>query len=240
MNQRDGDLAAQVSAQLQREHVEKFLTDGEAYVDNETPMYREARKSIFAKIEFKWRSSDQKILAQIRAGADQLFAHMYSDMKIIVDQFYAAMRVPEENPETGVVRKDSQGRVVWQKDPQTNRYIEDWGQLTGQDIEETLFNIARLKLDLAPRVNDLLNEAVFAKHIADDAHDDAYLKLMEGTVGDRNAYASQQAREDKYQAFYRYYLWSQADAFMKELNNFARVLERVRYWRIDDSGKASP
>ena len=236
----DGDLAASVSAKLQREHVEQFLADGESYVDNESPMYREARKSIFAKIEFKWRASDEKILAQIRAGVDQLFSNMYKDMKWIVDHFYESMRVPEVNPDTGVVQRDSQGRVIWQKDPQTNRLIEDWGQLTGQDIEETLFNIARLKLDLAPRVNELLNEAVFAKHVADDAHDDAYLKLVEGTVGDRNAYASQEARQDKYQAFYRYYLWSHADAFQKELANFARVLERVRYWRIDDSGKASP
>lgn len=235
----DGDLASQVSAQLQREHVEKFLSDGEGFVDNESPMYREARKSIFSKIEFKWRTSDEKILDQIRAGVESLFAHMYTDMKLIIDRFYAEMRIPEMNPETGGVRKDSKGRVIFQKDPQTGAYIEDWGQLTGQDIDEALFNIARLKLELAPRVNELLNEAVFAKHIADDSFQDSFAELVEGTVKDRESHASRKSREDKYQAFYRYYLWSNADSFLRELSNFTRVLERVRYWRIDDNGKAS-
>ena len=237
MTTHDGDLAAQVSAQLQREHVEKVLRDGEEFVDNESPMIRDTRRNIFSKIEFKWRPNDQKILEQIRAGVDQLFAHMYADMKIVVDRFYSQMRTPEVHSETGVVRKDPNGRVIFQKDPQTGAYVEDWGQLTGQNIEETLFNIARLKLDLAPRVNELLNEAVFAKHLADDSFQDSYAKLLEGTIGDRNAHAAQVSREDKYQAFYRYYLWSAADTFMKELSNFTRVLERVRYWRIDDNGR---
>jgi len=236
---RDGDLAAQVADRLQREHTEEILASGEVSVDNEDPMVREARRSIFSKIEFRWRASDEKILAQIRAGVDVLFKDMYSEMTAIVDRFYAQMRVPEINSETGVVIKDSRGRVIWQKDPRTGGYVEDWGQLTGQDIEEALFSITRLRLNLAPRVNDLLNEAVFAKHIADDSHYDAYTKLVEGTVKDRDAYASQHSRTDKYHAFFRYYLWSHADAFLKELTNFTRVLERVRYWRIDDSGKAS-
>lgn len=240
MNSHDGDLAAQVSEQLQREHVEQVMASGEPFVDNEDPMVREVRRSLFAKIEFRWRASDEKILDQIRAGVDTLFAHMYADMKRIVDRFYSEMRVPEINPETGFVQMDGQGRVVWQKDPQGDGYLEDWGQLTGQDIEKALLDITRLKLDLAPRVNALLNEAVFAKHIADDTYQDAYTKQLEGTVADRNAYASQVSRQDKYQAFYRYYLWSNADAFMREMNNFTRVLERVRYWRIDDGGKATP
>jgi hypothetical protein len=238
MKPSDGDLAAQVSRQLQREHVEKIIDSGEEIVDLESPMVRDTRRTIFAKIEFKWRASDEKILEQIRAGADQLFAHMYSDVKIIVDDFYAEMRVPETNPDTGLVKQDAEGRVIFQTDS-NGKEIENWSQMTGQDIETALLNIERLKLDLAPRVNALLNEAVFAKHIADDAHQDAYLELVEGTVGDRNAHASQKSREDKYHAFYKYYLWSAAETFMKELSNFSRILERVRYWRIDDGGKTT-
>lgn len=236
---RDGDLAAQVSRQLQREHVDKIIATGDEIVDQESPMVRDTRRSIFGKIEFKWRASDEKILDQIRAGTDTLFSHLYADMKIIIDDFYAEMRVPEVDPDTGVVKRDAGGRVVFQKDS-NGKEIENWSQMTGQDIETALLNVERLKLDLAPRVNALLNEAVFAKHIADDAHQDAYLELIEGTVGDRNAHASQKSREDKYHAFYRYYLWSNAETFMKELANFTRVLERVRFWRIDDGGKATP
>lgn len=232
----DGDLAAQVSRQLQREHVEEFLAEGEEFVDQESPMIRDTRRNIFAKIEFRWRASDDKIRKQIEAGVDQLMGRAFDDVKRVVDDFYAETRVAQVDPDTGVVRRDSGGRVLWQAD-EHGKEIEDWSQLTGQDIEKALFDIERLKLDLAPRVNRLLNEAVFAKHIADDAHHDAYVELVEGTVGDRNAHASQKSREDKYHAFYRYYLWSQAESFIKELSNFTRVLERVRYWRIDDSGR---
>lgn len=235
---RDGDLAAQVSRQLQREHVDQILASGEEVVDQESPMVRDTRRNIFAKIDFRWRASDEKLLEQIRVGVDAMFGHMYSDMKAIIDGFYAEMRVPEFDPDTGVVKQDVGGRVIFQKDS-SGKEIEDWSQMTGQDIETALLNIERLKLDLAPRVNALLNEAVFAKHIADDAHQDAYLELVEGTVGDRNAHASQKSREDKYHAFYQYYLWSNAETFMKELSNFTRILERVRYWRIDDGGKAT-
>ena len=228
---RDGDMAAEVSRQLQREHVDYVLDHGEDIVDLESPMQTEARKSIFSKIDFRWRASDEKILDQIRGGVDHMFQHMYRDMTVIIDNFYTEMKTPEINPDTGMSVKDGGGRLVFQKDS-NGKDIEDWSQLTGQDIEKALLDIERLKLDLTQRVNHLLNEAVFAKHIADDSHQDAYAELVEGTVGDRNAHASRKSREDKYHAFYRYYLWSCAKVFLDEVNNFSRLLERIRGFRV--------
>lgn len=230
----DGDLSAQVARQLQREHVEKILADGEDLIDVESPMMRDTRKSIFSKIEFKWRASDEKIIEQIRVGVDQLMRNLYADMKIVVDNFYAETRKPEVNSETGVVRLDGGGRVIWQKDA-NGKEIEDWSQLTGQDIEKTLFDISRLKLDLAPRVNHLLGEAVFAKHTADDSFQDSYAELVEGTIGDRNAHAARKSREDKYGAYFRWMLWSEASVFLKEVDNFSRLLERVLQFRVSAS-----
>ena len=122
-----------------------------------------------------------------------MFQHMYRDMTVIIDNFYTEMKTPEINPDTGMSVKDGGGRLVFQKDS-NGKDIEDWSQLTGQDIEKALLDIERLKLDLTQRVNHLLNEAVFAKHIADDSHQDAYAELVEGTVGDRNAHASRKSR----------------------------------------------
>lgn len=229
-----GDLANQVAQQLQDAHVAAALSDPEHFVAAEEPMIRETRKSIFTKIDFKWRPYDAKQLDQIRVGVDHLFKDLFDEAFDVIDNLYAEMRVAQTNPETGVVLKDGSGRVIWQKDS-SGRELEQWSQLTGQDIEKCLLDIARLKLELAPKLNDLLLEAVFAKHIADDAHQDKYAELVEETVAGRNAYASRHAREEKYFAFFKYYLYSHAEAFKREIDNFARVLERIRYFRVQDS-----
>ena len=153
-----------------------------------------------------------------------------------MDTFYASLRMPEIN-EHGVAIRDSGGRVVWQKNSR-GQEIENWSCLTGDDLEKCLFDLTRLKLVLAPQLNELLLEAVFARHIADDAHMDGYAEVLDGTIGDRNAAASRKARTDKYHAFFKYWLYSQADAFMKEITNFCRILERIRYWRIEDGASA--
>ena len=230
------DFASNVADQLQREHIAAFEQQA-VDLDEAGPMHREVKKGIFDKIEFRWRRDDEKIIEQIQAGVDTLFGQLFQDSFNVVDDLYGSMRVPEE--ENGIVKTDGAGRVVWKTDSR-GREIEDWSQLTGQDIEKAILDITQIKLILAPRLNDLLLEAVFARHIADDATHDAYAAVIEGTVAEKNAYASRVARQDKYHAFFRYYLYSQAEVFMKELNNFARVLERIRYWRIDDSGKATP
>lgn len=199
-------------------------------------MHRETKKSLFAKIEFRWRTSDAGILEQIRGAADRLFNEVFASAMATLDGFYADLRVAEVN-EYGVAKRDSAGRVLWQKDSRGNE-IEDWNQLTGDSLEKCLFDLTRLKLALAPQLNELLLEAVFAKHIADDAFQDAYNELLEETIPGRTSYASRKSRQDKYHAFFRYWFYSQADVFMKELNNFCRILERIRYWRIENGTKA--
>lgn len=226
-----GDMASQVAQRLQSEQL-AVIESGAELVDEAGPMRMENRHSLFSKIEFKWRTSDAAILDQIRAASDQAFRELYSEAVNILDEFYASLRIAEVN-DHGVVLRDSQGRVLWKKDSRGSE-IEDWGRLTGDDLEKCLFDLTRLKLVLAPQLNELLLEAVFARHIADDAHQDGYASVMEGTVGDRNAAASKAARQDKYHAFFLYWLYSQADVFMKEISNFCRILERIRYWRIED------
>jgi len=235
---RVGDLAAQASDELMTEHVLALSRDGEDMLNDQEVMIRDLKRNLFSKIQFRWRADDKKILDQIRVGVDEMFKEMFAEAISIMDEFYSQLRIP--HTVDGVVQFDSAGRVIWQKDSR-DREIEDWSQLTGQDIEKTLLDITRLKLILAPTANDLLLEAIFAKHIFDDRTHDAYAELLEGTVKDRDAHAATKARQDKYHAFFRFYLYSHAEVFLKELNNFARVLERIRYWRIDaQDGQKAP
>lgn len=236
----EGDMAKAVARQLQNEWLEKITAEGVPFVDEEPVMMAES-KSIFAKITFRWRADEESQLDRIRAAVDTVMSDLYEDGKHAIDNFYARLRVAECDPNTGVVITDRQGRIIWQKD-ERGKEIENWDQMTGQDIEQCLLELSRIKLAIAPKVNELLLEAVFAKHIHDDQFQDAYSELVEETIPGRNAYAARKTRQDKYHAFFCYYLWSSAKTFLEEINNFCRVLERVRYWRIEETknGKKAP
>lgn len=233
-------MAKAVARQMQAEWLDKIASDGAAFVDEEPVMIAES-KSIFSKITFRWRADEESQLDRIRAAVDTVMSDLYDDGKQAIDNFYARLRIAECDPNTGVVTTDRQGRIVWQKD-ERGKEIESWDQMTGQDIEQCLMELSRIKLAVAPKVNELLLEAVFAKHIHDDQFQDAYSELVEETIPGRNAYASRKTRQDKYHAFFCYYLWSSSKVFLEEINNFCRVLERVRYWRIEENknGKKTP
>jgi hypothetical protein len=110
--------------------------------------------------------------------------------------------------------------------------VEDWGRLTGQDIETALFDLQEIRLTVSQQVDELRSEAIYAKHVYDDGYQDGYRGLVEGTQGDRNAHASKVSRTDKYHSFFRYYVYSRSNTFWQELNAFIRLLERVRDWRV--------
>lgn len=236
----EGDMAKAVARQLHSEQLDKIASGGAPFVDEEPVMLAES-KSLFAKISFRWRADEEALLDRIRGAVDRIVADLYGDAKTVIDEFYAQLRLPEINPDTGMVLTDRQGRMVWRLD-ERGKEIEDWSQLTGQDIDACLFNLSRIKMVISPQVNELLLEAVFAKHIFDDQFQDAYAELIEETIPGRNAHAARKTRQDKYHAFFCFYLWSSAKTLVEEINNFSRILERVRYWRVEEGkhGKTPP
>jgi hypothetical protein len=211
----------------------KFVTETCVPVAEAAAITEEAalasENNIFTKIRFSWRPEDRAALERVRASADGMFAEAFEGTIQIIDQFYEMLRVPATRE--GIVVRDTTGRTVWQRDDQ-NRIIERWSQLTGQDIEFTLLNLERVKLTLAPKVNSLMLEALYARQIAGDISDEAWLGIMEGTQGDKTAKANRESRMDRYHAYFRFYLYSVADAFLKEVNAFMKLLNDIRWWQI--------
>ena len=193
----------------------------------------QAENSLFTKIRFSWRPEDKAFLNRIRVSADAMFETAFAYAITVIDQFYEALRVPRQREVDGrmVVVKDAAGRIVWQTDERGNP-IERWDQLTGQDVEQTLANLDRLKFSLSPQVNQLMLEALYARHVAGDTHDEAWGDIMDGTQGDKSAKSNRESRVDRYAAFYRFYLYSVADTFLKEVNGFIKHLENIRYWQV--------
>lgn len=218
------DLAAQVAEELKQAH-ENSIEDPEKFLDEKDELEFEARRSIFRKIQYSWHNSDGLILEQIKSGANAQFVEEFDKAIEIIDSFYMELRVP-----TGQIGLD--GRMIWQLDPETKKPIEDWSQITGQDIDKTLLDLQKLKFTLSQKVNTLLLEAVYAKYVYGDKHDDTFLKVVDGTQLDKGAKANQSARTDKYHAFFRYWLFRSSDVFLKEIDSFMSLLIKFRDWGI--------
>lgn len=230
-----GDMAGRVAGQLKEEHIRQIEEGTRSVEENRRENLSEAR-SLFTKIDYNWRSSDSLILDQVRAASAAVFQQEFAGVIGILNGIYAAIRTPVLN-EYGIAVTDQQGRMIWMTGP-NGLPIEDWNRLTGQDIESALFDLQRVKFGLSLQVNDLQSEALFAKHIYDDNYHDAYSDVVEGTVKDREARASREARQDKYFAYFRYVLWSSSDTFMKEVVNFQRLLEKTLQWNVWNNDRA--
>jgi hypothetical protein len=213
-----GDLAAEVTNGL--------VTETQAPVTDAAVMTEEAdtraSNSLFNKIRFNWRPEDRAILERVRIAGNTKFQEMHGSFINTIDKFYESLWVPE--------RHLPDGRTVWKTDHQGNP-VEDWNQLTGQDIEQTLMNLQRIKLHVAPMINDLFLNALYARHVASDVYDDTYTSLLDGTQGDRSARSNRESREDRYHAYFHYHIWSTANTFLQEVNQFMIRLEKIRQWQ---------
>lgn len=214
------------SPDLADEVIGGLVTETEAVVHDSAVISEEADLSashnLFTKIRFSWRPEDKAILDRIRIAANQRFTQMNEAFITEIDGFYSSLWVPE--------RHLPDGTTIWKTD-QYGRPVEDWSQLTGQDIEQTLMNMQRIKLQVAPMVQELFLAALYARHVASDAYDDAWGKVIDGTQGDRTARSNRESREDRYHAYFHYYIWSKAKIFLDEVTQFMRRLEKVRDWQ---------
>ena len=186
-----------------------------------------SQTTFFSKIKFNWKPEDRSIMERIESSASSVFIELFSDVVTVIDDFYAAMRVPETTP-NGMTVIGPDRRPVWKRD-EDGRFIERLDQLTGQDIDQAILELERLLLTVTPRVNRLMLDAVAAHHIQKDAFDEAWFSVVEGTQGDRTARANQRSREDRWFAFFKYYVYSDAQAFHGEVNAFLKRLENVRF-----------
>lgn len=192
----------------------------------------EQNKSIFEKIRFNWRPEDQTIKARIGVLVDQEFGKNFYPAIQIFEQFFGAMHVPETQwfGDQEVNLRDAHGRQVYKRGPD-GHLLEDYTQLTGQDFEVAILRLEKLRLDLRPRLSELLADAVYAKSCAGDFHDDAYHQTYDGTINDRNARANRESRPDRYHAFFRWTLWQTSKDFFDEIGQFISYLEKIRTWK---------
>jgi hypothetical protein len=220
-----GDLAEAVAQQLTTE-VSAPVQEAQALTEEAALI---AENSLFSKIQFTWQPEDRAIVERIRISAEAMIEEGFTDLTDTIDNFYYTLRIPEQRD--GVVVHDADNRVVWEKD-EAGKIKEDWSQLTGQDVEYTLTSLRRLHMIIAPQVNQLMLEAVYARTVAADSADESWASVMTGTQGDKQAKANRESRVPRYHAFFRFYLYITAKTLLDEVSGFIKHLENVRYWQV--------
>ena len=211
------DIAADVVRGIQEEAARQ-LRDGILPEPEEAPEEVHPQLSLFKKIEFSWREEDKNAIKQLRAAADKVFASTFAGSIEVLENFYSTIRVRDAS---------RPGRFL---KTETGAYVEDWSQISGQDLIKAIFDLQREKVHTSQTLSNLFLEASFAKQVSTDVYYEAYRKLMEGTVGDRTAYANQQSKVDRYAAFFRYWIWHSASAFQRDIDGTMRTLEKMADW----------
>lgn len=211
------DIAADVVRGIQEEAARQIEAGFTPVVDD-TPEEIHPRLKLFKKIEFSWREEDRHAIKQLRAASEVVFEKTFAGSITALDKFYSSIRV--EDP-------DRPGRYL---KTESGAYVEDWSQLDGTDLIQVIFDLQREKVYISQSLSNLFLEASFAKQVSTDVYYEAYRRLMEGTVGDRTAYANQQSKVDRYAAFFRYWTWHTASAFQKSIDDTVRTLEKMAEW----------
>jgi hypothetical protein len=211
------DLAADVVRRIQAEAA-RDLAEGITPTIDEAPEEVHPQLALFKKIEFSWKEEDKNAISQLRAAAEVVFEDLFSESIAALDRFYSSIRVRDPERHNRFLKTE------------TGAYEEDWSQLSGQDLIKAVFDLQREKVYISQKLSNLFLEASFAKQVSTDVYYEAYRKLMEGTVGDRTAYANQQSKVDRYAAFFRYWIWHSANSFQVQIDGTVRVLEKMAEW----------
>lgn len=229
----DSSAAPQSLGDLAERIAQKMDTEVSAPVQEATAIAEEAvlqdDNKLFSKIRFSWKAEDRAILERIRMSGDAMFEQAFTEAIESIDWFYTQLRVPKVDA-SGVNVKDADGRLVWETD-ELGKPIERWSQMTGDDVEKTLVDLERIRFVVAPQVNQLFLEALMARHIAQDTHDETWAGMMDGTVQDKTSKANRTSRVDRYHAYFRFYLYSTAKTFLDEIDAFVKLLNNIRYWQ---------
>jgi hypothetical protein len=225
-----GDAASEVARELQQQHLDE-INQGIIDLDEESDVLSQERLSIFSRITFRWHTSDQLILSQLRAASQLQWERQLEPAFAILDQLYAEMRIPEQSPD-GVVLRDQSGRPIWKKDPDTGLIIETTEQLTGQDLEKALLDLHQLKMTVSEQTNHLLSETMLARYVMKDKEDDLWDSILEGTINDRQAKVGRETRQEKYHYFFHWLLYTNSQTFLKEIISLIKTLGGILDRRI--------
>lgn len=177
-----------------------------------------------ARMRTEWTGSNAAAITQIRESVEDVMLTRFEEAFRIVGDVYEIVREPEVDPDTGEVRTDFHGNIIWKR-TEAGGFKEDWSALTVKQREEFLFRITTALFDWEQQAAELWGEAMFAKALWVEAFSVGFQSPERGTVDARTAAGNVASAEDKYFALYLSMLSKRAEALCRSLERIGQRLK---------------
>lgn len=183
----------------------------------------------FNKKELYWEEKPEErfILDKIESRVDEFIDEKFGIVEETLKHFYSSARVIlTVDPDTG--------SPIYQRDPLTNEYIEDWRQLTGQEAETAIWRIQRVLDQVERETARLYSRATFAYYSWDEEFWEEYKKPIAGSVNDRIASSRSKTRESRFFYFAQYVFYYQVNERLGSLKRLQKKIEDALQRRLYD------
>jgi hypothetical protein len=167
-------------------------------------------------IRMEPRASEAAIIAKIQGAIAEMIKPTFEQADRVLEEFYESVRIFDIDRATGerTPRRHADGR-----------YVEDWANLSRQDVEAAIWGLQRCILSLETRVSDLYMRTQFAHNVWDDEYQERYRAPVEGTVHDRTASARRATKDSRYYYLFTYWLWKLTADRVRSLTDTRRIIE---------------
>lgn len=168
------------------------------------------------KISVEWSEDERDAVEFIKANLEKRIYSDYQEAFILENNILSKVRTRLETP----------NGIVWATNPDGS-VIEDWSRIDTKDLESFIQAASAEAFFASQRVIDGYAEAVFAKFTYDDAYDEAYSRILSGTIGDKTAKAKRETQRERWVALYRSLYYKKAKEVVDRLDAHVRRAERI-------------
>ncbi len=190
------------------------VIDGTLDAENLEPKLEEI--SPVPKVNIDPEESDREALEYIMGDIEHRLHVEYAQVFSMENQLLAKVRSQVPEYLGGGYAKAQDGS-----------YIEDWGRLSTQDMEQFILSGSSEAFFASQRVINQFAEAAYAKYDYDDAYDDAYARMLTGTIGDKTAKAKRKTQKERWVALYKSIYYKKCKELVDRLDAHVRRMERV-------------
>lgn len=172
--------------------------------------------NISPRIAIEMEQADKADLDYIMSEIERQIREQYAQAFALESQLLAKVRTVAPQALGG----------GWVMNPDGS-YVEDWSRVTLQDMEQFINAASSEAFFASQKVIDSYAEAVFAKYSYDDEFDDAYSRILTGTISDKTAKAKRRTQKSRWIALYKTLYYKKAKEVVDKLDAHVRRVERI-------------
>lgn len=185
-----------------------FMQVTEEDVLSESPL----EVSLGQKLSIELDEEDRQNLDFIRDEIDRQIRYDYAQAFAIESQLLSKVRIMYN----GAWLQNADGS-----------YVEDWGRLTLQDMESFILSASSATFFDTQKSIGAYAEGIFMKQLYEDEYDDAYSRILVGTIADKTAKAKRETQSRRWAAIYKSLYYKKSKEVVDKLDSHVRRMEKI-------------